>query len=102
MVTPAPLSPELQEHIDRLKFPTVLELASVTQFHEWLDDQRECRQSGRVIGDSGTGKSIACNAYTLKSQSDPPDGTAPTLPVLSISALTEMDQRQVFVSLLEG
>jgi DNA transposition AAA+ family ATPase len=101
MVTPSPLSPELQEHIDRLKFPTVLELASVTQFHEWLDDQRECRQSGRVIGDSGTGKSIACNAYTLKSQSDPPDGTAPTLPVLSISALTEMDQRQVFVSLLE-
>lgn len=101
MLTPAPLSPELQRHLDRLKTPTILELPTVDHFHGWLDDQRDCRQSGRVIGDSGTGKSIACDAYFLKAVRYLSAGGAPIVPVLYWSACPEADQRQVFLGILE-
>jgi DNA transposition AAA+ family ATPase len=101
MVNPAPGDSEIQQQIERLKTPSLLELPTVEQFHEWLDDQRDCRQSGRVIGDSRTGKTMACDAYTLKVVSSHPEGFAPILPVLYWSAPTETDQRDVFLGILE-
>jgi DNA transposition AAA+ family ATPase len=44
---------------------------------------------------------VVSEAYALKSIGVPLNGPAPVLPVLFVSALTEMDQRQLFVSLLE-
>ncbi len=87
--------------IERLQRHCVVELESVRQFHAWLDDKRHCRQACRVIGDSRTGKTFACNAYRLKSSLNQTNGDAPIIPVIYWHATTETGQRELFVGLLE-
>lgn len=89
-----------QRQIERLKRHCIVELGSVQQFHAWLDDKRHCRQACRVIGDSRTGKTFACDAYRLKSGFNPPNGDTPIVPVIYWHATTETGQRELFVGLL--
>lgn len=60
-----------------------------------------CRQACRVIGDSRTGKTFACNGYRLKYAANQPNGDAPIVPVIYWHATTETGQRELFVGLLE-
>jgi hypothetical protein len=60
------LDPQKQQHLERLQRHSIVELESVQEFYAWLDDKRQCRQACRVIGDSRTGKTVACNAYRHK------------------------------------
>lgn len=53
---------QVQWQIERLQHHCIVELEAVQQFHTWLDNKRHCRQACRVIGDSRTGKTVACNA----------------------------------------
>lgn len=96
-----PIEPETQETIARLQRQCFVELGTVQQFHAWLDDKRQCRQACRVIGDSRTGKTIACDAYRLKYATQTASGNAPTVPVIYWHATTETGQRELFVGLLE-
>lgn len=95
------IEPETQETIARLQRQCFVELATVQQFHAWLDDKRQCRQACRVIGDSRTGKTLACDAYRLKYASQTTNGDAPLMPVIYWHATTETGQRELFVGLLE-
>lgn len=95
------LDAEAQRQIERLQRHCIVELESVRQFHAWLDDKRYCRQACRVIGDSRTGKTFACNAYRLKYAPTQPNGDAPVVPVIYWHATTETGQRELFVGLLE-
>lgn len=95
------LDAAVQRQIERLQRHCIVELESVRQFHTWLDDKRHCRQACRVIGDSRTGKTFACNAYRLKSASTQPNGDVPVVPVIYWHATTETGQRELFVGLLE-
>lgn len=90
-----------QQHIERLQRHCIVELKAVQQFHQWLDDKRQCRQACRVIGDSRTGKTFACDAYRLKYAPHLSNGDAPMMPVLYWHATTETGQRDFFVGLLE-
>lgn len=91
-----------QQHIvERLQRHCIVELKAVQQFHRWLDDKRQCRQACRVIGDSRTGKTFACDAYRLKYAPVQSNGDAPMMPVLYWHATTETGQRDFFVGLLE-
>jgi DNA transposition AAA+ family ATPase len=102
IVLPAqPAKSETQEAIARLQRQCFVELATVQQFHAWLDDKRQCRQACRVIGDSRTGKTIACDAYRLKYARQTTSGDAPIVPVIYWHATTETGQRELFVGLLE-
>jgi DNA transposition AAA+ family ATPase len=92
---------DTQAAIARLQRQCFVELATVQQFHAWLDDKRQCRQACRVIGDSRTGKTIACDAYRLKYATQTASGDAPTVPVIYWHATTETGQRELFVGLLE-
>ncbi|MEP0914771.1 TniB family NTP-binding protein [Leptolyngbya sp. GB1-A1] len=96
-----PIEPGAQEEIARLQRQCFVELATVQQFHAWLDDKRQCWQACRVIGDSRTGKTIACEAYRLKYASQTASGDAPIVPVIYWHATTETGQRELFVGLLE-
>lgn len=93
--------PEIQRQIERLQHHCIVELKTVNEFHRWLDDKRNCRQACRVIGDSRTGKTFACDAYRLKFSSQHPHGDAPVHPVLYWHATTETDQRELFVGILK-
>lgn len=95
------IEPETQETIARLQRQCFVELATVQQFHAWLDDKRQCRQACRVIGDSRTGKTLACDAYRLKYASQTTNGDAPLMPVIYWHATTETGQRELFLGLLE-
>lgn len=101
VLPPQPVQPENQDAIDRLQRQCFVELATVQQFHAWLDDKRHCRQACRVIGDSRTGKTLACDAYRLKHAAAAINGDAPTVPVIYWHATTETGQRELFVGLLE-
>jgi len=92
---------ETQIELDRLERQCFVELASVEQFHTWLDNKRQCRQACRVIGESRTGKTLACDAYRLKFAAQTASGDAPIVPVIYWHATTETGQRELFVGLLE-
>lgn len=96
------LSPITQQHIQRLQRQCFVELEAVQQFHAWLDDKRDARGACRVIGDSRTGKTFACDAYRLKHQPYQTSGDAPVVPVIYWHATTETGQRELFVGLLEN
>ncbi len=92
---------EVKQQIERLQRHCIVELQAVQQFHGWLDDKRYCRQACRVIGDSRTGKTFACNAYRLKHIPLQSKGDAPIVPVIYWHATTETGQRELFVGWLE-
>lgn len=92
---------QAQRQIQRLQRHCIVELESVRQFHAWLDDKRQCQQACRVIGDSRTGKTFACNAYLLKYAPSQSNGDAPIVPVIYWHATTETGQRELFVGLLQ-
>jgi DNA transposition AAA+ family ATPase len=54
-----------------------------------------------VIGDSRTGKTFACDAYRLKSVTNPSNGDTPSVPVIYWHSTTETGQRELFIGLLE-
>lgn len=53
----------LQSEINRLRKKTIMPLGHVSQLHDWLDGKRKSRQSCQVVGESRTGKSVACESY---------------------------------------
>lgn len=63
------ITTEAQRQVERLQQHRIVELEAVRQFHEWLDSKRFCRQACRVIGESRTGKTLACAAYQHKHMS---------------------------------
>lgn len=90
-----------QQQLERLQNHSIVELEMVQQFHSWLDDKRQCRQACRVVGDSRTGKTVACNAYRHKHSEPRSSGEAPFVPVMYLHAPTESGPRELFVGLLE-
>lgn len=96
------IDPETQREIERLQRRCMVELESVQRFHSWLDDKRQSRQACRAIGDSRTGKTVACDAYRIKSAINQSNGDAPLMPVLYWHATTETGQRELFIGLLEN
>ena len=55
---------KLQAEIQRLNRKSFVSLSQVETLHEWLEDKRLARQLGRVVGESRTGKTMGCDAYT--------------------------------------
>ncbi len=101
VLPPGVMVPETQVELDRLERQCFVELERVQQFHTWLDDKRQCRQACRVIGDSRTGKTLACDAYRLKFAAQTVSGDVPIVPVIYWHATTETGQRELFLGLLE-
>lgn len=95
------INQKTQQQIERLRHYSIVELEAVRELHAWLDDKRLCRQACRIIGDSRTGKTVACDTYRLKNGSKQPNGDAPLVPVIYWCAPIESGLRDLFVGLLE-
>jgi hypothetical protein len=50
----------LQAEIARLSKSSIVPLEHIRDLHGWLDEKRKARQSCRVVGESRTGKTVAC------------------------------------------
>ncbi len=55
----------LKAEIARLNKSSIVPLEHVRDLHGWLDEKRKARQSCRVVGESRTGKTVACEAIHL-------------------------------------
>ena len=52
----------LEAEIERLRGREVVMLEQVRKLHDWLEGKRRSRQCCRVVGESRTGKTMACDA----------------------------------------
>jgi DNA transposition AAA+ family ATPase len=86
----------VQEAVDRLNRNGYVELPHVQIAHDWLDRQRQSRQSGRVVGESQTGKTMTCDAYVLKNKPQQVAEKPPTVPVIYIQVPEECGAKEFF------
>jgi DNA transposition AAA+ family ATPase len=86
----------VQETIDRLNRNGYIKLSHVQIAHDWLDGQRQSRQSSRVVGASGTGKTMTCDAYVVKNKPQQVAGKPPTAPVIYIQVPEECEAKEFF------
>jgi len=86
--------------IVRLQRRWVVELEQMERFHQWLDGKRVARQPCRVVGDSRTGKTIACEAYRLNHPPQLITGRVPLVPVVYWQSPPESGNRDLFEGIL--
>ena len=92
---------KLQAEIQRLNRKTFVPLEQVKNLHDWLEGKRQSRQSGRVVGESRTGKTMGCDAYRLRHKPKQKYGKPPTVPVVYIQIPQECGARELFSMILE-
>lgn len=92
---------KLQADINRLNRKSFVELEQVRNLHEWLEGKRHARQSCRVVGESRTGKTIACDAYRLRHKPTQEPGRPPIVPVVYIQAPQECTSKELFRLIIE-
>lgn len=91
----------LQQETTRLRKKTILPLDHVSQLHDWLDGKRKARQSCRIVGESRTGKSIACEAYFYRNKPQQETGKKPIVPVVYIQPPQKCGPKELFKEIIE-
>lgn len=92
---------ELQASIQRLNRKSFVPLEQVQFLHDWLDGKRLARQDCRVVGESRTGKTIACDAYRLRHKAIQEVGKPPIVPVAYIQVPPECGAKDLFKLIIE-
>ncbi|HEY9803842.1 MAG TPA: TniB family NTP-binding protein [Leptolyngbyaceae cyanobacterium] len=92
---------KIQAEIQRLNRKSFIPLEQVQILHDWLDGKRQSRQSGRVVGESRTGKTMGCDAYRLRHKPKQEPGRPPTVPVAYIQIPQECGAKELFGVILE-
>lgn len=91
-----PLNNEkLQAEIQRLNRKNFVPVEQVQILHDWLEGKRQARQSGRVVGESRTGKTMGCDAYRLRHKLQQQPGKPPTVPVAYIQIPSIVRRKRV-------
>ncbi|MBE9230454.1 TniB family NTP-binding protein [Cuspidothrix issatschenkoi LEGE 03284] len=96
-----PNDEKLQAEIHRLNRKSFIPLEQVKMLHDWLDGKRQSRQSGRVLGESRTGKTMGCDAYRLRHKPKQEPGKPPTVPVAYIQIPQECSAKELFAAIIE-
>ncbi len=91
----------LQGEIARLRKKTVMPLEQVSRLHDWLDGKRKSRKSCRVVGESRTGKSVACEAYFHRNKPKQEAGKKPIVPVVYIQPPQKCGSKELFKEVIE-
>ncbi len=58
----------VQQEIARLNRKSTVALEHIKELHDWLDGKRKSRRSCRIVGESRTGKTVACEAYVMRNR----------------------------------
>ncbi|WP_427158562.1 TniB family NTP-binding protein [Aliinostoc sp. HNIBRCY26] len=78
---------EIQQEIERLRQPDILNLEQVKRFSAWLDERRKLRKPGRAVGESGLGKTTASLFYTYQNRAAKIPNQNPVAPVLYVELI---------------
>ncbi len=92
---------KLQAEIQRLGCKHFIPLPQVEILHQWLEGKRQSRLSGRVVGESRTGKTMGCDAYRLRHKPRQEHGKPPIVPVVYIQIPQECGAKDLFSMILE-
>ncbi|QIR40772.1 AAA family ATPase [Tolypothrix sp. PCC 7910] len=92
---------KIQAEIQRLNRKSFIPLEQVQMLHDWLDAKRQARQSGRVLGESRTGKTMGCDAYRLRHKPKQESGKPPNVPVAYIQIPQECGAKELFGVIIE-
>jgi DNA transposition AAA+ family ATPase len=87
--------------INRLNRKSILPLNHVKELHEWFDGKRKARQSCRLVGESRTGKTVACESYVLRNKPQQIGKQTPIVPVAYIMPPTKCGSKDFFKSIIE-
>jgi DNA transposition AAA+ family ATPase len=97
------LDSEAQSIIERLTQRDIfVETEQVRLLHERIDEQRNVRQSLRIVGESGTGKTSACKTYVKENQRSPRKGNQSVDAVQYIHTTDNCSSRELFRYILEN
>jgi DNA transposition AAA+ family ATPase len=91
----------LQNEISRLRKKSIMPLVHVSQLHDWFDGKRKSRQSCRVVGESRTGKSVACEAYFYRNKPQQNLGKKPIVTVVYIQPPQKCGSKDLFKEIIE-
>jgi len=94
-------SDDLRIEIERLRRKNIVELTQVQALHDWLEGKRKSRQSCRVVGESRTGKTVACDAYRLRHKPTQVAGQPPIVPVVYVQPPQDCGSRELFGVIIE-
>lgn len=86
---------KIQAEIQRLNRKSFVPIEQVQILHDWLEGKRHSRQSGRVVGESRTGKTMGCDAYRLRHKPQQKQGLPPTVPVAYIQIPSIVRRKRV-------
>jgi len=92
---------KLKAEIQRLNRKSFIPLEQVKILHDWLDGKRQSRQSGRVLGESRTGKTMGCDAYRFRNKPQQEPGKPPNVPVVYIQIPQECSAKELFATIIE-
>ena len=92
----------LQAEIARLNKSKFVPLEHVRDLHGWLEEKRKARQSCRLVGESRTGKTAACEAYTLRNKPQQEGRQTPIVPVVYIMPPSKCGAKDLFKEIIEG
>ncbi len=76
-------------------------LEQVRKLHDWLEGKRRSRQCCRVLGESRTGKTMACDAYRLRHKPKQEVGKPPIVPVVYVQPSQDCGARELFGAIIE-
>jgi hypothetical protein len=91
----------LEAEIQRLRGSNIVMLEQVRKLHDWLEGKRRSRQCCRVVGESRTGKTMACDAYRLRHKPKQEVGKPPIVPVVYVQPSQECGARELFGVIIE-
>ncbi|BAQ61912.1 mobile element protein [Geminocystis sp. NIES-3708] len=92
---------KLQMEITRLNGKTLVSLEQVAKLHEYFEGKRQSKQSCRVVGESRTGKTMACDSYRLRHKPIQKVGHPPQVPVVYIQIPQDCGTKELFQSIIE-
>ena len=97
----------VQKEIARLNRKSTVALEHIKELHDWLDGKRKSRRSCRIVGESRTGKTVACEAYvmtnklTKKPQERQTKNQIPIEPVIKIMPPQKCGAKEFFREIIE-
>ncbi|MCS6783425.1 MAG: TniB family NTP-binding protein [Gloeomargarita sp. SKYG98] len=93
---------DVEQEIGRLQRLQVVELERVRALHQWLDQRRLCRQPGRLLGESRTGKTCGVRSYAQQHPPRQRGGQRPVVPVLYLQVPPECGAKELHSGLLDA
>ena len=92
----------IEREIRRLQHDKIVAVEQLRSLHAWLDDRRLCRQPGRILGESRTGKTSSVKSYELDHPPSQTAGQPPIVPVMTAQVPQDCGAKDLYTLIIEA